>query len=163
MDLDDDAVGARPRRRPATAADELAAPGGVARVDDHRQLGALLEHRHGDQVEGEAVGGLERPDPALAQDDRVVALLEDVLGRHQQLVDGAGEPALDAAPAARAPDLGQQRVVLHVAGADLDHVGDLEHGVEVADVDELGDDRQPALRLASASSRRPSWPRPWKA
>ena len=99
------------------------------------RCGRLLEHRDGHQVKREAVGGLERADPALAQDDRLVALLEDVLGGHQQLVQRAGQAALDQDRAARAADLGQQRVVLHVAGADLDHVGDLEHGVEVAGVD----------------------------
>ena len=63
-----------------------------------------------------------------------------------------------------APDLGQQRVVLHVARADLDHVGDLEHGVEIAQVHQLGDDRQArSAALASASSRSPSWPSPWNA
>ncbi len=48
---------------------------------------------------------------------------------------------------AAAPDLGEQRVVLHVARADLDHVGDLDHVVDVAHVHQLGDDRQPGLLL----------------
>ena len=86
----------------------------------------LLQHRHRHQVEREPVGGLERADPALAQHHRVVALLEDVLGGHQQLVERRGQAALEQRRAAAAPDLGEQRVVLHVAGADLDHVGDLE-------------------------------------
>ena len=64
-------------------------PGGVARVDDDRQVRELLEHRHRHQVEREAVGGLERADAALAEDDLLVALLEDVLGRHQQLLERA--------------------------------------------------------------------------
>ena len=127
--------------------DEVAAAGGVARVDDHRQVRELLQHRHRGEVEREAVGGLEGADPALAQQHVRVALLEHVLGRHQQLLERRGQPALDQHRLAGAADLGQQRVVLHVAGADLDDVGDLDHGLEVARVHQLGDDRQAGLRL----------------
>ena len=56
-------------------------------------------------------------------------------------------PRLISTGQPRAADLGQQRVVLHVARADLDHVGDLEHRLEVARVHQLGDDRQPGLLL----------------
>ncbi len=85
--------------------------------------------------------------PALAQHHVGVAFLEDVLGRHQQLVERRGQPALEQRRAPGAADLGQQRVVLHVARADLHDVGDLQHGVEVAHVHQLGDDRQPRLGL----------------
>ena len=85
--------------------------------------------------------------PALAEDDRLVALLEHVLGGHEQLLERARQPALDQHRAAGAADLRQQRVVLHVAGADLDDVGHLEHGLEVARVHQLGHHRQPGLLL----------------
>ena len=49
--------------------DEVAPPRGVRRVDDHRQVAELLEHRDRREVEREAVGGLERADAALAQHD----------------------------------------------------------------------------------------------
>ena len=75
----------------------------------------------------------------------LVALLEHVLGGHQQLLERRGQAALEQHRAAGAADLGQQRVVLHVARADLDHVGDLEHRLDVARVHQLGDDRQAGL------------------
>ena len=56
-------------------------------------------------------------------------------------------PRLSSAGRPGAADLGQQRVVLHVARADLHDVGDLQHGVDVAHVHQLGDDRQAGLRL----------------
>ncbi len=59
----------------------------------------------------------------------------------------ADSPRLSSAGPPGAADLGEQRVVLHVARADLDHVGDLQHGVEVAHVHQLGDDRQARLGL----------------
>ncbi len=85
--------------------------------------------------------------PALAEHHVRVALLEDVLGGHQQLLERRGEAALEQRRAAGAADLREQRVVLHVARADLDHVGDLQHVVEVAHVHQLGDDRQAGLGL----------------
>ena len=107
---------------------EITPAGGVAGIDDHRQLGHLLEDRdRAIRSSVNAIGGLERADPALAQDHALVALLEDVLGGHQQLADVLDEPALEQHRAAAAADLGEQRVVLHVARTDLDHVGDLEH------------------------------------
>ena len=41
----------------------------------------------------------------------------------------------------------EQRVVLHVARADLDDVGEVVDDVGVGAVEQLGDDRQPGLRL----------------
>src|SRR4051794_13347887 len=64
--LDDDAVGAHGGRRERQRLHERAPPGGVARVHDDRQVGELLEDRHGGEVEREAVRRLERPDAALA-------------------------------------------------------------------------------------------------
>ena len=52
-------------------------------------------------------------------------------------------------------DLGQQRVVLHVARADLDHVRHLEDRLEVALVHQLGDDRQPGLGLGLGEQPQP--------
>ena len=97
MDLDDDPVRARRGGRHRHRRHQLAPAGGVAGVDDHRQVRALLEHRDRHQVKREAVGGLERADPALAQDHLLVALLEDVLGGHQQLVERADSPRLSSA------------------------------------------------------------------
>ena len=122
-------------------------PGGVAGVDDHGQVRELLEHRDRGEVEREAVRRLERADAALAQQHVGVALLEDVLRRHQQLLERRGQAALDQHRLAGAADLGEQRVVLHVARADLDHVGDGDDGLDVPRVHQLGDDRQAGLLL----------------
>src|SRR5215218_7229285 len=147
VDLDDDPVRAGRRGRERERLDQRAPPGGVAGVDDHRQVRELLQHRDRREVEREAVSGLEGADPALAQQHVGVALLEHVLGRHQQLLERRRQPALEQDRLARAADLGQQRVVLHVARADLDHVGHLDHGLEIARVQQLGHDRQPGLGL----------------
>src|SRR3954447_2546989 len=84
VDLDDDPVRADGGGRARQRLDEAAVAGGVARVDDHRQVRVELQPRHGAEVEREAGGGLERADAALAEHDRLVSLLEDVVRRLEQ-------------------------------------------------------------------------------
>ena len=145
MRLDDDPVRADRRRRPRQGQDERPPPGGVGGVDDHRQVRLLLEHRDRAEVERVPGRGLEGLDSPLAEDDPVVPLPRDVLGRHQELLHGRGRPALEQHRLVDPPDLRQEQEVLHVAGADLDHVGDLDHLLDVPWVDELGDDREAGL------------------
>ena len=104
-----------------------------------------MQHRHGADVQGVAGGGLEGPDPALAEHDVEVAPLRDVLRGHQPLLVGRGQPALEHHRLARAADGLQQREVRHVAGADLQHVRELGDQRHVGGVHHLGDDRQPGL------------------
>jgi hypothetical protein len=144
--------------------DQLALAGAVRRVDDDRQVRQRVHHRHGADVQGVAGGGLEGPDAALAQHDVEVAALGDVLGGHQPLLVRRGQPALEHHRLAHPADRLQQREVLHVAGADLQHVGVLRDDRDVLGVDDLGDDR--AARCARAPRRGspgPSRPSPWKA
>ena len=56
-------------------------------------------------------------------------------------------PRLSSAGRPGAADLREQRVVLHVARADLDTSATSSTGVEVAQVHQLGDDRQARLGL----------------
>ena len=67
--------------------DEPALAGGVRRVDDDRQVGQVVEQRHGGEVHRVARVRLERPDAALAEDHVGVAGADDVLGGHQPLLD----------------------------------------------------------------------------
>ena len=86
--LDDDAVGARRGRGQRERLDQRRArPAAWLGIDDHRQVRELLEHRHGGEVEREAGGGLEGADAALAEHHVRIALREDVLRRHQQLLE----------------------------------------------------------------------------
>ena len=70
----------------------------------------------------------------------------------------ADSPRLSSTGHARAAGLGQQRVVLHVARAELDHVGDLDDRLDVAGVHQLGDDRQAGLRLRLGEQAQPLLP-----
>src|SRR5215216_2647835 len=94
VDLDDDAVGSRRRRGERQRLHEGALPRRVARVDHDRQVGQLAKDGHGHQVEREAVGRLVGADAALAEHHLLVALLQHVLGGHQELLERGGESAL---------------------------------------------------------------------
>ena len=73
VDLDHDAVRADRDAAERERRDEPALAGGVARVDDHREVRQLVEERHGREVQGVPGVRLERPDAALAQDHVRVA------------------------------------------------------------------------------------------
>jgi hypothetical protein len=61
------------------------------------------------------------------------------------------------------PDRLQQREVLHVAGADLQHVGVLGHHGDGGGVHDLGDDRQAGPLARLRQDHQPSTPSPWNA
>ena len=54
-------------------------------------------------------------------------------------------PRLSSTGFGRAADLGEEREVRHVAGADLDHVRRVDDRLDVARIHQLGDERQPGL------------------
>ena len=87
----------------------------------------------------------ERADAPLAQHDVEVAALGDVLGGHQPLLDGGAHAPLEQHRLGRRADRLQEREVLHVPGADLEHVGVGGDKVHAARVDHLGHHGQPGL------------------
>ncbi len=150
-----DPVGARGDGCECHRRDERAPTGAVRRVHDDGEVRPLL--RDDDRGEVERVAGrrFERPDPALAQDDVEVAGMRDVLGREQPLFDGRGEPPLDhhRLPGLRAR--AQQLEVLHVPGAHAHDVDDVDHELELLDVEHLGHPRQPEARPLLGDHRQP--------
>src|SRR5579863_5334675 len=145
MDLDENAVGARGYRGPRHWRHLVAKPGAVARVRDDREMRQIVNDRDSGQVEHVADCRIEAPDPALAQNDLVVALGEHVLGAHEQIVDRRRHATLEENRLADSSDDAQERVVLHVACTDLDAIGDLRHQIRAVLVHRLGDDRQAGL------------------
>ena len=115
----------------------------------------VVEERDGRQVHRVAGVGLEGADAALAEDDVGVARADDVLGRHQPLLDGRAVAALEHDRLADPPDGHEQRVVLHVAGADLEDVRVARHDLDLRWLHDLGDDGQPGqlARLGQVSER----------
>src|SRR5579883_768724 len=82
---------------------------------------------------------------ALAQNDLIVALAHDVLSCHEELFKRGRDAALQQDRPSLASCSLQQREVLHVARADLDHIGVLIDQFQSFVVDGFGNDPQAEL------------------
>ena len=71
-----------------------------------------------------------------------IAVRDQVLGGHEQLLDGRAETALQQHGTSAAAERFQQREVLHVAGPDLHDVGVVGDQLHVAVAHDFGDDEQ---------------------
>ena len=85
--FDQDAVGARREAGERERRDDRADAGGMARIDDDRQMRALANERDAVEIQRVPRRPLERPDSPLAQDDLGVPVGQDVLRRREPLFD----------------------------------------------------------------------------
>jgi hypothetical protein len=104
----------------------------------------------------------EGPDAALAQDHLIIALREDVLGRHQELLERRRHPALQHDRLPRLACALQQREVLHVARSDLDRIRIALDQIEALEVHGLGDHRQAGLLPSRRQHAKPFLSEPLK-
>jgi len=109
-------------------------------IDDDGKMAKALHGGNHAQIERVARVVGKRAHAALAENHLVVALGKDVLGSHQKLVERGGHAALQEDGFAAAPGSLEQREVLHVARADLNHVGVFFDEVERFVVDRFRDD-----------------------
>ena len=116
----------------------------MAGVDDDGQVGQPAQHGDAGQVQGVAGVALEGADAPLAEDHVLVAAGHDVLGAHQPLLIGGGHAPLDHDGLVLMAHGLEQVEVLHVPGADLDHVHVLEEG-QLAQVHQLRHDGEAGL------------------
>src|ERR1035438_1559525 len=90
MDFDHQAVGARGYGGPRHGSHDVAAPGGVRRIGENRQVGQFLHRRDGGEIERVARVGFEGAYAALAENNVVVAAGQDVLGGEIERVARVG-------------------------------------------------------------------------
>ena len=123
MHLDDQAVGTNRDSSTRQRSDRVAPAGGMAGIDDDGQVGQLLYHGNDADIEGVAGVVGKGADAALAEHHVIIALAHDVLGGHQQFIESGGNAALEQHRFIGSAGKLEQSEVLHVAGADLNHVG----------------------------------------
>ena len=112
----------------------------MAGIDDHRQVGHLFQHRHSGNIQSIAHAVFKGADAALAQHHVGVSGGHDVLGAHHQFLQRGAEAALEQHRNVGASHRLEQLKILHVAGADLDHVHLFPHKQRNVDaVHQLGD------------------------
>jgi hypothetical protein len=80
--------------------------------------------------------------PRSQKHDAPVAAGQDVFGRQQPLFDRRGNASLEQDGLALMTQLPEQRVVLHVPRADLEHVAVLLDQIDLADVHDFRDQLQ---------------------
>ena len=93
--------------------------GGMAGVDNYRQMAGPFEHRYGRNIQRKAHTVLECPDAALTEDDVVFTFRQQVIGGGQLLGDGAGKTAFQYHGEATVTGIGQQCEVLQITRTDL--------------------------------------------
>ncbi len=138
--FDEEAVGADGGGGARQGRDEAAAAGSVAGIEDDGEVGELLEGGDGGDVAGVAGVSFKGADAALAEDDVRVAVGGDVFGGHEEFFQGGAEAAFEQDGAAAFSEGFEERVVLHIAGADLEHVGIGGDEVDVGFREDFGDD-----------------------
>src|SRR5215510_10628227 len=79
---------------------------------------------------------------ALAEDHLIVTFRHYVLSREQEFFDSRGHPALEQYRFARLPRASEKAEVLHIAGADLDHLRVSFRQIERMLIGRLGHDLQ---------------------
>ena len=100
----------------------IAFAGGVAGIDDDRQMRPARGDGDAGDIQGISDGVLEGLDAALAEHDVAIALAEDVFGGEEPVFDGRGQAALEEDGLSHFADLAEEVEILHVAGADLEAI-----------------------------------------
>ena len=111
-------------------------------IDEYRQVAQTLDRQHRAQVKGIAGIGLKGADAPLAQDDIFVALGQDVFGGHEEFLDRGAHAALQQHGLAGLSHRFEQIEILHVAGADLDHIHFRHEPVQHRHGHDFANDRQ---------------------
>ena len=127
VNLDEQPV--RPRRDPSQGDRryQVATTCAVRGIEDDRQPGPELENGDGRDIHAVSGGGFERTAASLAQHHLIVALREDRLSGLEHLLHRCRHASLQQDRLTGNGRRSEQSAVVHVPGADLDHVGQVSH------------------------------------
>ncbi len=114
-------------------------------IGDDGKVGEGLHHGDGREIQEVPGLGVETPDPPLAEDDVGIPLGDDVFRGQEEFLDGRGQTPFEENGFPDLPDLPEERIVLHVPGADLEDVGILGHVIRRLHIQGLGHDGHPGL------------------
>ncbi len=140
MNFDEEAIGADGDRGAGKRQNFVALAGAVAGIDKNREMAAFFYRGNDGEIERVAGKIGEGSNAAFAEHYVVIALGEDVLGGHEELVERRGHAALEENGFLGAAGTFEQGKILHVARADLDDVGVFLDEVERFIVNRFGDD-----------------------
>ena len=104
-----------------------------------------MEHGDRRQIQGIAGVIVKGADAPLAEDDLFIAVGHDVLGTHQQFLQGVGKATLEEDGLAELAQLPQKVEILHIPCAYLQYIHILKEG-QVHHAHDLGDNGQTGLQ-----------------
>jgi hypothetical protein len=142
MHLDDDGVRSDRNSGARDRADQALLAGAMRRIGHHRQMREFFGESDRGKVERVARAGFEGLDSALAKCDLIVPSRKQVFRRQQPLLHRGRGAALEQNRLLDGREPSQQREILHVARADLEHVGVLTDQVHVFGAHDLGYHRE---------------------
>src|SRR5208337_2041223 len=142
MHFDDETIGSHGDGGAGHSRDQALLPGSVGRIGDHGQVREIAGESYGRQVDGVAHLGFESLNAALAENDLLVASRQQILGGEQPLFHRRGGASLQQDGLVDGGETAQQGEVLHVAGADLQHVDVLADDVHILGAHDFGDHGQ---------------------
>jgi len=142
MNFDEEAIGADSDRSAGEWENFVALAGAVAGVNEDRQVAALFDRGDDGEIEGVAGKVGEGAHAAFAEHHVVVAFAQDVFGGHEKFIERGRHAAFQEHGLFGAASAFQQREILHVARANLDHVGPFFDEVERFVVNCFGDDAE---------------------
>ena len=145
----------RRRRRQRQRFDQTPTARRVRGIENYRKMRELFETQRAAEIADVARVRIEAADATLAEHDIRIAFNENVLRGEQQLVERCRWPALEKNREARSRGGTQEWDVLHVARADLHHVGICRNELHVRFRERLGDDRQIVTRARIRDERQP--------
>jgi hypothetical protein len=126
-----DAIGAGGDRRHRHGHDLFTDTGGMAGIDDNRQMTQLFHHRYGGKVE--AVSGIrfEAANTPLTEHHRFVPVGHQILGGHQPFLYSGSKATLEHHGYSRSAHGFEQFKILHIPGTDLEHIDEIPHHFEL--------------------------------
>src|SRR4030042_506571 len=110
-------------------------------VGDNGEVAYSLDRGNSAEVEGIPGVIREGADAPFAKNDASIAFGHDVFGGHEPFIDGGSHAALEKEGFFHLAGQAQERVVLHVPGADLDDVSIISYNGETFAIDSLGDNQ----------------------
>ena len=94
----------------------------MAWVYDDRQMRLFLQHGNRGNIQGIPHGSLECADTSLTENHILIASCHNIFCAHEQFIQGIRHAAFEENGLFQLSELFQKLKVLHISGADLDHI-----------------------------------------
>src|ERR1700757_311197 len=142
VNFDKQAIGAGSNGGARHRRNLVASSGAMGRIGDDREMRKFLDDRNSGDVQGVAEISFKGADAALTKNHVVISAGENVFGAEEKLLNSGGHAALQEHGLLHFAESAEKEIVLHVAGAYLEHVHVVAHHLDLRRVHHFADDEQ---------------------